>query len=218
MSLRMVVANKRYSSWSLRPWLVATHFGIPFEEIPIDLAAPDFKAAILRHSPSGRVPCLIDGDIRVWETLAIIEYLAETYPDRPIWPTDRAARALARAVANEMHAGFQGLRSACPMNLRRRFARKDRGAAAGADVARIEALWREARARFGADGPFLFGAFSAADAMYAPVAFRLDGYDWDIAADSRAYVDALLALPATRAWIAGAAAETSIVADDEIDE
>ena len=218
MSLRMVVANKRYSSWSLRPWLVATHFGIPFEEIPIDLAEPDFKTAILRHSPSGRVPCLIDGDIRVWETLAIIEYLAESFPDRPIWPTDRAARAHARAVANEMHAGFQALRTVCPMNLRRRFARKDRGGAAGADVARIEALWREACTRFGAGGPFLFGAFSAADAMYAPVALRLDGYDWPIATDSRAYVDAILALPAFAAWKAGADAETSIVGEDEVDE
>ncbi|MER2605367.1 MAG: glutathione S-transferase family protein [Siculibacillus sp.] len=216
--LKLVIANKRYSSWSLRPWLVATHFGIPFAEIPIDLAAPDFKANILRFSPSGRVPCLIDGDVAVWETLAIVEYLAESFPDLPIWPKDRAARAVARAIANEMHAGFGALRSACPMNLRRSFPwRGWGGEAAARDVARITELWRDARARFGSGGPFLFGAFSAADAMYAPVVARLDGYSWPLDADTRAYVDAMLSLPAFRAWKAGADAETSIVADDEVD-
>ncbi|MCE1235790.1 MAG: glutathione S-transferase family protein [Hyphomicrobiales bacterium] len=216
---KLVIANKRYSSWSLRPWLVATHFGIPFEEIPVDLSKPDFKADILEWSPSGRAPCLIDGDVRVWETLAIIEYWAESRPDLAIWPKDRVARAHARAIANEMHAGFMALRSACPMNLRRSFAWKDRGgAAAKADVARIEALFAEARARFGAAGPFLYGDFSAADAMYAPVAARLDGYSWPVGPQTRAWIDALFALPAFRAWKAGADAETAIVADDEAED
>lgn len=216
---KLVIANKRYSSWSLRPWLVATHFQIPYEEIAVDLAAPDFRADILKWSPSGRVPCLIDADMTVWETLAIIETLAEQHPEIAVWPKDRLARAHARAVSNEMHAGFQALRSACPMNLRRRFAWKYWGGeGAAADVARIETLIAEARTRFGAEGPFLYGAFSAADAMYAPVAFRLDGYSWPVAPTTRAWIDALLALPALRTWIDGAATETAIVAQDEVDD
>lgn len=218
-SLRLVIGNKRYSSWSLRPWLAMTHFAIPFEETKILLDLPGTKAEILRFSPSGRVPCLIDGDIVVWETLAILEYLAESFPDRAIWPRDRAARAHARAVSNEMHAGFQALRGACPMNLRRDFPwRGWGGEAAAADVARIEALWRGTRARFGATGPFLFGEFSAADAMFAPVVARLAGYSWPLAADTRAYVDAVLALPAFLAWKAGADQETEIVAADEVED
>lgn len=219
MSLpKLVIANKRYSSWSLRPWLVATHFGIPFEEIAVDLAAADVKAEILKWSPSGRVPCWINGEIRVWETLAIIETLAERHPEHAIWPRDGGARAHARAVSNEMHAGFQALRTHCPMNLRRSFPWKPRGGEATArDVARIEALIAEARTRFGADRPFLYGAFSAADAMYAPVAVRLDGYSWPVSPTTRAWIDALFALPAYRAWKAGADAETSIVGEDEVD-
>ena len=125
MSLTLVIGNKRYSSWSLRPWLAMRQFGIPFEEIRIPLDEPGTKAAILAHSPSGRVPCLIDGDVSVWETLAIVEYLAERFPEPAIWPRDVAARAMARAISSEMHAGFQALRNACPMNLAKRFARKD---------------------------------------------------------------------------------------------
>lgn len=217
-SLRLVIANKRYSSWSLRPWLLMTHFGIPFAEEKILLDLPDSKEKILRFSPSGRVPCLIDGEVAVWETLAIVEYLAESFPDRAIWPTDKAARAVARAISNEMHAGFVGLRSACPMNLRRSFPWRDwGGAAAAVDVARIEAAIADARARFGADGPFLFGAFSAADAMYAPVALRLLGYSWPITATTRDWVEAVTALPAFAAWKAGADGETEIIAADEVE-
>ena len=216
--LKLVIGNKRYSSWSLRPWLLMKHFDIPFEEIPVLLDTPEFKPTVLKYSPSGKVPCLIDGDIAVHETLAIMEYVAELFPEKPIWPRDRAARALARALSNEMHAGFMGLRSACPMNLRRRFAHKDRGAAATADVARIVAAWRDARTRFGAGGPFLFGAYSAADAMFAPVVTRLDTYAWPVDADTRAYMDAVLADPAFLAWKAGADAETEIVAADEVED
>jgi glutathione S-transferase len=215
--LKLVIGNKRYSSWSLRPWLLMTHFGIAFEEIGVLLDTPSFKPTVLKYSPAGRVPCLVDGDVSVFETLAIIEYLAETHPDLAIWPRERAARALARSIANEMHAGFGALREACPMNLRRSFPWRDRGAAVNADVGRIVALWRDARARFGAGGPFLFGAFSAADAMYAPVATRLDTYAFPVAADTRAYIDAILTLPAFRAWKAGADAETEIVAADEVE-
>jgi glutathione S-transferase len=214
----LVVANKRYSSWSLRPWLVMTHFALPFHEVGVLLDTPGSKASILAWSPSGRVPCLVDGDIRVWETLAIIEYLAETHPDLPIWPRDRAARAEARAIAAEMHAGFQALRSACPMNLGRRFDWKPRGgAAAAADVARIVDLWRNARTRSAGTGPFLFGEFSAADAMYAPVVTRLDTYSWPLDPDTRAYVDAVLGLPAFRTWKAAADLETATVPSDEVD-
>lgn len=216
--MKLIIGNKRYSSWSLRPWLLMTHFDIAFEEVMVPLDTEEFKPTVLKVSPSGKVPCLVDGDVHVHETLAIVEYLAESYPEKPIWPRDRAARALARALANEMHAGFTGLRSACPMNLRRRFAFKDRGPAATADVTRIVAAWRDARARFGAGGPFLFGAFSAADAMFAPVVTRLDTYSWPVAADTRTYMDAVLALPAFLAWKAGADAETAILAADEVED
>ena len=217
-SPRLVIANKRYSSWSLRPWLLMTHFGIAFEETKILLDQPGTRAEILRFSPSGRVPCLVEGDVSVWETLAIVEHLAETYPNLAIWPRERAARAMARAISSEMHAGFTSLRSACPMNLRRNFPWRDwGGVAAAADVARIEALIGEARARFGAGGPFLFGAFSAADAMYAPVAVRLAGYSWPVGDVTRAWIEAVLALPAFAAWKAGADTETEIVPSDEID-
>jgi len=216
--MQLIIGNKTYSSWSLRPWLVMTHFGLPFDETLIRLDEPTTAAEIRAFSPSGRVPCLIDRDIVVWETLAIIEYLAERFPDHAIWPRDTAARALARSISNEMHAGFSGLRNACPMNLRKTFAYRDRGAAAFADVERIETLWRDARKRFGAGGPFLFGAFSAADAMYAPVVLRLIGYSWPMAEDTRAYVDAIAHLQAMLSWKAAASLEPWIVPSDEIDE
>jgi glutathione S-transferase len=191
---------------------------MPFEEILVPLDTPEFKPTVLTYSPSGKVPCLVDGPVHVHETLAIFEYLAEIFPEHAVWPRDRAARALARALASEMHAGFMGLRSACPMNLRRSFAFKDRGPAAAKDVTRIVEAWRDARGRFGAGGPFLFGAFSAADAMFAPVVTRLDTYSWPVDGDIRAYMDEVLTLPAFRAWKAGADAETAIVAADEVDE
>lgn len=217
VDVRLVIGNKNYSSWSLRPWLVARHFGIAFDETMILLDMPDTREQILRYSPSGRVPCLVDGEIATWETLAIIEYLAERFPEHAIWPRDPVARALARSIANEMHAGFGALRSACPMNLRKTFPWQDWGGpAAAADVARIVALWRDARARFGQGGPFLFGAFSAADAMYAPVVTRLKTYSWPVEPDIRAYIDAVFDLPAMRAWCDAAATETWIVPSDEV--
>ena len=215
--MRLVIANKNYSSWSLRPWLVATHFAVPFEETLVVLDEPDSAENIRRYSPSGRVPCLVDGDIVVWESIAVIEYLAERFPDRAIWPAAPVARALARSIVAEMHAGFTALRNACPMNLRRHVRWRDRGAGAARDVARIVELWRDARARFGTGGPFLFGAFSAADAMYAPVVCRLESYGWPVDADIRAYIDTVLTLPSFVAWREAAALETWVIAADEVD-
>lgn len=217
--LKLVIANKCYSSWSLRPWILMRHHGIGFEEILVPLDLPDTRARILAHSPSGKVPALALGEATVWESLAIMETLAELRPDLPVWPRDKAARALARSISAEMHAGFGALRSALPMNLGKRYAHRDRGEKVAADVARVVAIWKDARARFGANGPFLFGAdFTAADAMYAPVVTRLDTYGWPVDGETRAYMDAILALPAYREWLAEALRETWIVAHDEVDE
>lgn len=215
--MHLVVGNKLYSSWSLRPWLVAAHFGFTFEETVIPLDQPDTKEKIRRFSPAGRVPCLVDGDITVWESLAIIEYLAEKAPDQAIWPRDRAARALARSISNEMHAGFLALRKACPMNLRRTFAYRDFGADAARDAVRIVEIWRDARSRYGAGGPFLFGDFTAADAMFAPVVIRFLAYGWPVEPDTRSYMDAILTLPAFVAWAEAARKEPWILLADEIE-
>ena len=214
----LVIANKCYSSWSLRPWLLLRQFGIAFDEVLIPLHQPNTKAEIRKHSPAGKVPILIDGEVTVWETIAIMDYVGETFPDAPVWPRDRRARALARSIAAEMHAGFQALRSACPMNLGKRYAERDRGEAVARDVARVTEIWRDARGRFGADGPFLFGAFSAADAMYAPVVTRFDTYAIVVDPVSRAYMDAILGLPAFQEWREAALQEPWTIADDEVDE
>jgi glutathione S-transferase len=213
----LVIANKLYSSWSLRPWLLLKQFGIPFDEILIPLDLPDTKQKVLKHSPAGKVPILVDGEATVWESIAIMEYAGDAL-GAPVWPQDRAARAMARSVAAEMHAGFFALRSACPMNLGKKYAAKDRGEAVARDVARFSEIVRQARERFGKGGPFLFGAFSAADAMYAPLVTRLDTYSVDLDATTRAYADAILALPAFREWRAAALQETWIVDADEVDE
>lgn len=209
--MRLIIGNKLYSSWSMRPWLVLHAFAIPFDETVVALSQPETAARIRDVSPSGRVPALIDGDVTVWESLAIIEYLAERHPDAAIWPEDAKARAHARAAAAEMHAGFQALRQACPMNLGKRFAPKDRGEAARADLARLIRLWTEARDRFGASGSFLYGPFSAADAMFAPVVTRLDTYQIDIGAEARSYMDAVLAHPSFVAWRTSALAEPWVI-------
>lgn len=218
MSYTLVIANKRYSSWSLRAWLVATHFRIPFQEVLIPLDLPETRENILAYSPSGRVPCLVGAGVVVWDSLAIIEYLAETFPEHAIWPRDPLARAHARSVVAEMHSGFTALRSACPMNLRRTFAARDRGPAVAADVARITTLWAEAQARFGAGGPFLFGEFSAADAFFAPVVLRLLGYGFPLDAGTAAYCAAVTRLPAMQAWITAADEEPWVVPSDETED
>lgn len=199
--MKLVIANKLYSSWSMRPWILMRHLGIPFEEVLIPLRQEDTRARILEYSPAGKVPVLIDGEARVWESLAIIDYLADLHPEADIWPREDLARAHARSIAAEMHAGFAPLRKAMPMFLGARFAHRDRGDEVAADVARIVAIWREARERFGASGPFLFGkTFGAADAMYAPTVTRLDTFSWPVDAATRAYMDAILALPAMQEW------------------
>ncbi len=213
----LVIANKLYSSWSLRPWLLLKQFDIAFDEIIIPLDLPDTKDKVLKHSPAGKVPILIDGDATVWESIAIMEYAGDAL-GAPVWPQDRAARAMARSVAAEMHAGFMALRSACPMNLGKKYAAKDRGEGVARDVARFGGIVREARERFGKGGPFLFGAFSAADAMYAPLVTRLDTYSISLDPATRAYADAILSLPAFQEWRAAALKETWVVDADEVDE
>lgn len=218
--MKLLIGNKCYSSWSLRAWLLMRASGIAFTEQLVPLDEPGFKEAIFAAAPGsgGTVPTLVDGEIAVWETLAICEYLHDTQPQAGIWPRDKAARAHARAIASEMHAGFTALRGACPMNLGKRFAARDRGPGVARDVERLTSLWRQARARFGAGGPFLYGAFSAADAMFAPVVTRLDTYGIAVDPVSRDYMQAVLALPAYREWLAAALAEPWIVAQDEVDE
>lgn len=195
----------------MRPWLLMRSFAIPFDEVVIPLDEPQSKVEILRHSPAGKVPVLREGPLVVWDSLAIIEHLAETHPDLPIWPIDPAARALARSLSAEMHSGFAALRRHLPMNMRREgrpaALPPDAEAAVAVDCARIEAAWADARARFGAAGRFLFGAFCAADAMFAPVVNRFSAYGVPVRVESRAYMDAILALPAWRDWDAAANGE-----------
>ena len=209
--MKLVIANKAYSSWSFRPWLLMRMFDILFDEVVIPLDLPGSAAAVGAFSPAGKVPVLVDGPITVWDSLAIIEHLAETQPGRLIWPDDPHARALARSLSAEMHSGFVPLRRALPMNMRRvpKPASLDEAteAAVAADVARIEAAWADARQRFGAGGPFLFGAFSAADAMFAPVVNRFHAYAVDVSEGSRAYMTSMMALPVWRDWQAGAEGE-----------
>lgn len=204
--LKLVIANKLYSSWSLRPWMVLSAFNIPFEEIVIPLRVPESRGRILEFSPTGKVPALIDGEVSVWESLAIIEYLAEAFRDRAIWPRDGKARAHARSIANEMHAGFMPLRQTCPMHLGARFATPPLTEALKASIDRVEDIWSEARNRF-PGGPFLYGAFSAADAMYVPVVTRFETFQIPVREATRVYMDAVLAHPSFLAWRAAALAE-----------
>ncbi|PGH54808.1 glutathione S-transferase [Azospirillum palustre] len=204
--LTLVIGNKAYSSWSLRPWLALRQAGIAFAETVIPLRQPDTAARIAERSPSGRVPALIHDGLTVWDSLAICEHVAELAPEAGLWPADRAARAVARSVAAEMHSGFTSLRSTMPMDLKRNRMGRGKTEATAADIARIQELWDDARTHFGrpARGPFLFGAFTIADAMFAPVVTRLDTYSVAVSPVSRAYMDAVLDLPAMQEWIAAA--------------
>jgi glutathione S-transferase len=197
----LVIGNKNYSSWSLRPWLAMKELGLAFDEVRIPLYRPGSKEEILRYSPAGRVPILRDGDTVVWDSLAILEYLAERHPR--LWPGDAAQRANARAISAEMRSGFAALRQHMSMNTRKRYPGKGRTPEVLADIARIEQIWGAAR------GPFLFGAFSAADAMYAPVVLRFRTYD--VSVRNQRYVDAMLALPAMRDWIEAAEREPETI-------
>jgi glutathione S-transferase len=208
--LTLVIGNKNYSSWSLRPWLALRMAGIDFEEVRIPLYQGASRAQILRHSPAGKVPILRDGDTLVWDSLAICEYVAELAPAAKLWPDDRALRAHARSISAEMHSGFTSLRSAMPMNMRLSGAQlvKAPSPEVQADIARVVAIFEECRARHGGGGDFLLGRFTIADAMYAPVATRLRSYSVSLPARSQAWVDAIYALPAMREWIAAGVAES----------
>jgi glutathione S-transferase len=218
MALKLLIGNKNYSSWSMRPWLAMKVAGIGFEETLIALDAPDFKARVTALSGGARrVPVLIHGDTRVWESLAILEYLAERFPRAGLWPAQQRARAHARAVAAEMHAGFAPLRRQLPMNVRRPVKARALDAAAAADAARIDAIWSGCRAHFGAGGPFLYGACGAADAMYAPGVWRFHTYAVEVSPAVAAYMGAMLALPASIEWREAARREPWILPADEVD-
>jgi glutathione S-transferase len=213
--MKLIFANRNYSSWSLRAWLVLRHFNIPFDEELVLLSGEGWKENIRKKSPSGKVPVLVDGDLVVPETIAIIEYLHDKYPAKGIWPSNRIDRALARAAAAEMHGGFTALRNEAPMNLRASHPGKvDLDLVAG-DLKRIERLWGELISRSG--GPFLFGGFTAADAMFAPVATRIRTYELPVTDLAMEYVEAIYALPAFQEWFAEAVKEPWTVEQDEID-
>jgi glutathione S-transferase len=217
LALTLVIGNKNYSSWSLRPWIAMKVAGIAFDEVVISLDAPDFRSRVSKISGTGKVPALDDNGIHVWESLAILEYLAERFPAARLWPADPAARAQARAISSEMHAGFVPLRRACPMNMWRPVKKRELNDEAVANVRRIEAMWADCRTRYGAGGPFLFGPFCAADAMYAPVVARFHTYDVEVDAPVRTYMDAMRVLPAWREWETAALKEPWVLAADEVD-
>lgn len=203
-NLVLVVGTKSWSSWSLRPWLALKQAGLPFEEVLIELRQPDSKAKILAHSPSGKLPVLKNGALAVWDSLAICEYVAELACAVPLWPENKGARAVARSVSAEMHAGFPALREYLSMDVTQRLALPELPAEAQADIDRVTGLWNDCRHRFGSGGPFLFGRWSIADAMYAPVVTRFQTYGVPLDPVSAAYVEAVLALPALQEWIEGA--------------
>ncbi|MEO8311103.1 MAG: glutathione S-transferase family protein [Caldimonas sp.] len=220
--MQLYIGNKNYSSWSLRAWLVMTHFGIEFTERPLRLdwaQGSPFKSTLLALAPTGRVPLLIDDDgFAVWDSLAIVEYLAESFPAKRLWPEDRQQRARARSLCAEMHSGFSALRNRCPMNIEASLPEvgarcRDDWQDVAADLRRIDAMWSEALARSG--GPYLFGAFSAADAFYAPVCSRIRTYALPVGAEADRYVDRIHAVPAMQAWCAAAREENDFIADDE---
>ena len=211
--LKLVIGNKNYSSWSMRPWLALRANNIPFEEtfIPLYTNVQADKEKILSFSRSGKVPALIDGDVTVWDSLAIIEYLAEKFPETRLWPEDRAARAHARSISAEMHSGFMPLRNECGMNLHRPIRAVALSDDARANVARIQDIWAECHRRYCKQGPFLFGAFSGADAMYGPVVHRFRTYAIPVKPDAQHYVDAMLSLPAFQEWTRDGLAETLLI-------
>jgi glutathione S-transferase len=211
--LKLAIGNKNYSSWSMRPWLALRANHIAFEEVFIPLYTNDKadKDKILSLTHSGKVPALIDGDITIWDSLSIIEYVAEKFPEAKLWPQDRASRAHARSISAEMHSGFAAFRSECGMNLHRPVRAIALSDDARANIARIQQIWAECHRRYGGQGPFLFGAFGAADAMFAPVVHRFRTYAIEVAADAQPYVDAMMSLPAFQQWTRDGLAETLVI-------
>ncbi|MCW5622342.1 MAG: glutathione S-transferase family protein [Burkholderiales bacterium] len=208
----LVIGNKNYSSWSLRPWLLMRHAQLAFQEVRIPLYTPESKQQLRHYSPSSKVPCLLDGSLTIWDSLAISEYLAERHPDLQLWPAEISQRAFARSMCAEMHAGFTHLRSNMSMNCRGRFPGRGRTVEVAGEIDRIQRLWSECRERHGQSGPFLFGAFTIADAMYAPVILRFRTYEVQLNPVCRAYADTILALPAMQQWLTEALAETEVIA------
>jgi glutathione S-transferase len=212
MALKLVIGNKNYSSWSMRPWLALRANNIAFDEVFIPLYTGEAdKARILNFTHSGKVPALIDGDITIWDSLSIIEYAAERFPETRLWPEDRARRAHARSISAEMHSGFVALRNECGMNLHRPIRAIALSADAEANVARIQQIWIECRERYGKLGPFLFGAFGGADAMFAPVVHRFHTYAIPVAPEAQAYMDTMMSLPAFQEWTRAGLAETLLI-------
>lgn len=218
MALTIVIGNKTYSSWSMRAWLALELCSVPYDEIVIPLDQPETAANIAKHSPSGRVPALRHDGVHMWDSLAIVEYLAETFPDAKLWPVDRAARAHARAMCAEMHAGFYAMRERMTFHMKRAPAPVSSSPALDADIARVLAMWRDCQARFGriegADG-FLFGRATVADAFFAPVVARLRTYAVDVDAATRAYMERVERWPLFQKWKAGALAEAWVAPHHE---
>ena len=212
MALQLVIGNRNYSSWSMRPWLALRANGVPFEEvfIPLYTGVAD-KNRILGFTGSGKVPALVDGDVTIWDSLAIIEYAAERFAETRLWPEDRASRAHARSISAEMHSGFAALRNECGMNLHRPVGAIALSDAARADIARVQQIWTDCRARHRKYGRFLFGAFGGADAMFAPVVHRFRTYAIEVAPEVRDYMDAMMSLPAFQEWTRAALAETLVI-------
>ena len=213
--LTLVIGNKNYSSWSMRAWVLLAQLGIDFEEVKLRFDSDEWDAGIGRWSPSGLVPVLWRGEVAVWDSLAIAETVAEWFPDKGVWPADPVARAFARSASAEMHSGFRSLRAKMPMNIRASHPGKGMTPEVRAEIDRIERLWREARSRHGSGGDFLFGPFSAADAMFAPVVMRFATYGVACGPVAARYCEAVRAAPGVRAWIEGALAETQFVPEDE---
>jgi glutathione S-transferase len=218
MALTLIIGNKNYSSWSMRPWIALKVARISFEEEVISLDAKDFKERIGRVSGAGKVPVLVDGDMAIWDSLAILEYLADKFPQAALWPADLKVRARARSISAEMHSGFPALRRHCPMNMWRPAKKRELTPEVIAEVRRIDAIWTECRTAFGTGGgPFLFGAFGAADAMYAPIVARFQTYDIEVGRVARAYMQAIMALPPFVEWRAAAVREPWVLSHNEVD-
>jgi glutathione S-transferase len=212
----LVIGNRNYSSWSLRGFLAARLAGVPFDQVLVRLSEPGSRDELLQHSPAGKVPVLKHGSRTIWDSLAIIEYLAEIRPDAGLWPADPAARAHARSISAEMHSGFPALRAHMPMNLRKSLPGKGRDRDVALDIERILAIWRDCRAHYGGSGPFLFGRFGAADAMYTPVATRFRTYAVELDEVAQAYVDAVLLRADYVEWHEAALEEPWVIAEDEV--
>lgn len=210
-SLTLIIGNKNYSSWSLRPWLAMKQAGIEFEEVRISLDTPENRQKIWQYSPSGKVPVLLHNSLTVWESIAICEYVAELFPDCHWWPENAQIRAIARSISAEMHAGFAKLRQNMPMDCRARYPGQGMKPGVQEDCDRITTIWRECRQKYGKNGDFLFSNFTIADAMYAPVVSRFITYDVQLDSISKAYADAIWSLPAMQEWVTAATAEPEVI-------